>query len=83
MRATRPSAGSEQVLGQPGRSTSRIRILAAAVFLALLVAGLPYFHFRKPPRPTDKDVIVIADFSNTTGDPVFDSTLKEALATLW
>ena len=39
-----------------------------------------YFRFRKPPQLTDKDVIVIADFANTTGDPVFDSTLKEALA---
>src|SRR5215472_10657447 len=29
---------------------------------------------------TDKDLIVLADFSNNTGEPVFDSTLKEALA---
>src|SRR5262249_12104852 len=29
---------------------------------------------------TDKDLIVLADFTNNTGEPVFDSTLKEALA---
>ena len=39
-----------------------------------------YFRTRKPQRLTDKDVIVLADFANTTGDPVFDSTLKEAVA---
>ena len=48
--------------------------------LVVVVAALLYFHFRKPPQLTDKDVIVTADFANTTGDPVFDSTLKEALA---
>jgi eukaryotic-like serine/threonine-protein kinase len=59
-----------------------LKFLAPAVVSALIV-GLGawfYFHFRKPPRLTEKDVIVIADFANTTGDPVFDSTLKEALA---
>jgi serine/threonine protein kinase len=53
--------------------------LTPAVILALVIAAF-YFHFHKPPQLTDKDVIVIADFANTTGDPVFDSTLKEALA---
>jgi len=68
-------------LGRWVRARLGIRILAATAFLALIiVAGLLYFHFRKPPQLTDKDVIVIADFANTTGDPVFDSTLKEALA---
>ena len=55
------------------------RFLTPAVILALLVAAF-YSHFRKPQQLTDKDVIVIADFVNTTGDPVLDSTLKEALA---
>jgi eukaryotic-like serine/threonine-protein kinase len=29
---------------------------------------------------TDKDTIVLADFTNTTGDPVFDETLRQGLA---
>ncbi len=80
--ANRPSADAGRVPSPAGRSVSRVVIPASAVFLALLVAAFlySYFHFRKPPRLTDMDVIVIADFSNTTGDPVFDSTLKEALA---
>ena len=77
----RPAADAGRpVPGPAGRSVSRIVIPASAVLLALLAAAFLYLHFRKPPRLTDKDVMVIADFSNTTGDPVFDSTLKEALA---
>jgi eukaryotic-like serine/threonine-protein kinase len=72
------SAGSRPVVG--GRAALGMRTIAPAAVLVLIAAVLLYFHFRKPARLTDKDVIVIADFANTTGDPVFDSTLKEALA---
>ena len=34
----------------------------------------------RPPTLTDKDTIVLADFTNTTGDPVFDETLRQGLA---
>jgi len=77
--ASTPQVG-EASIGRSARARLRLGILAATVLVALIVAGLLYFHFRKPPQLTDKDVIVIADFANTTGDPVFDSTLKEALA---
>ena len=33
-----------------------------------------------PPKLTDKDTIVLADFANTTGDPMFDGTLRQGLA---
>src|SRR6185503_7109230 len=46
--------------------------------LALFVAG--YVYFQRPPTLTDKDTIVIADVTNTTGDPVFDGTLRQGLA---
>jgi eukaryotic-like serine/threonine-protein kinase len=76
------ATSSERVLSRPGRGTLGLKILAPALVVALIaVAGVvAYFHFRKPPQLTDRDVIVIADFANTTGDPVFDTTLKEALA---
>jgi hypothetical protein len=51
---------------------------AAAAVLALFVAGCFYFH--RAPRLTDKDTIVLADFANTTGEPVFDGTLRQGLA---
>jgi eukaryotic-like serine/threonine-protein kinase len=51
---------------------------AAVALLALSVAG--YFYFRRVPTLTDKDTIVLADFDNTTGDPVFDDTLRQGLS---
>jgi tetratricopeptide (TPR) repeat protein len=49
----------------------------------LLLAGLAlgaYFYFQRAPVLTEKDTIVLADFMNTTGDPVFDGTLRQGLA---
>jgi hypothetical protein len=50
--------------------------------LAVAVAGsvLFYYHSRRAPSLTEKDTILLADFVNTTGEAVFDGTLKEALA---
>ena len=39
-----------------------------------------YLHFRHGPKLTDKDTIVLADFTNATGDPVFDDTLRQGMA---
>ena len=47
---------------------------------ALLVAGGLYYRSRQSKRLTDKDMIVLADFANSTGDAVFDDTLKTALS---
>jgi eukaryotic-like serine/threonine-protein kinase len=55
-------------------------IVPAAVAVAVLAVG-GYFYFHRTPKLTDKDTIVLADFMNTTGDDVFDDTLKQALAT--
>ncbi|MFZ0135434.1 MAG: protein kinase [Candidatus Sulfotelmatobacter sp.] len=64
----------------PIRWRAKVIVPAAAFAFVVLSAAFLYFHFRKPAQLTNKDVIVISDFANTTGDPVFDSTLKEALA---
>jgi class 3 adenylate cyclase/tetratricopeptide (TPR) repeat protein len=58
------------------RITSRIG--AAAVIAALAISG--FLYWRRPHVLTEKDTIVLADFTNTTGDAVFDDTLKQALA---
>ena len=52
---------------------------AAGLFLAGVAVG-GHFYFHRPPRLTEKDTIVLADFINTTGDPVFDGTLRQGLA---
>ena len=51
---------------------------AAAALLALSAAG--YFYFHRTPQLTEKDTIVLGDFENKTGDPVFDDTLRQGLS---
>jgi len=50
---------------------------AVALVILAVIAGYQYFH--RTSKLTEKDTIVLADFVNTTGDPVFDDTLKTAL----
>src|ERR1035437_8924404 len=66
----------------PGRTASRwkLGVPVALVVIAVLVAGGLLFRSHKSQALTEKDSIVLSDFTNTTGDPVFDSTLKKALA---
>ncbi len=64
------------------RDRLRMVVSAATVVIAVLVAG--YFYFpralRGTPGLSDKDILVLADFENKTGDPVFDGTLRQGLA---
>jgi eukaryotic-like serine/threonine-protein kinase len=52
---------------------------AAAVMLVLAGVG-GYFYFHRAPKLTEKDAIILADFTNSTGDPVFDGTLQQGLS---
>jgi eukaryotic-like serine/threonine-protein kinase len=54
--------------------------LIPTVILVLLAAGMAAFLSRRGHALTEKDSILITDFVNTTADPVFDGTLKKALA---
>jgi DNA-binding winged helix-turn-helix (wHTH) protein/tetratricopeptide (TPR) repeat protein len=54
-------------------------IAPAAVALAALTVGAWWVSSRKAHALSNKDTIVLADFTNATGDPVFDDTLKTAL----
>jgi tetratricopeptide (TPR) repeat protein len=61
------------------RSATRWKVMVpAALAVAALAAGT-YFYFHRTPKLTDKDTIVLADFTNTAGDPVFDGTLRQGL----
>jgi tetratricopeptide (TPR) repeat protein len=64
------------------RPSLRSKILVPVVVLVVtaLVAGGLYFRSRHSTKLTEKDTIVLADFSNTTGDAVFDDSLKQALS---
>jgi eukaryotic-like serine/threonine-protein kinase len=55
-------------------------VAVAAVTLVAVLAVSGYFFFHRPStKLTDKDTLLLTDFVNTTGDPVFDQTLKQAL----
>jgi serine/threonine protein kinase/Flp pilus assembly protein TadD len=65
----------------PIRKRSHAKVLiAAGLGAAAAVAAALLFVSDRAPVLTDRDVIVLADFANQTADPVFDGTLKEALA---
>jgi len=57
-----------------------IAIVLLAVALALVLGMIWYFKHTTATPLTERDTIVLADFANSTGDPVFDGTLKQALA---
>src|ERR1700719_2967300 len=50
------------------------------VVVAAVATGILFFHSRKAHALTDKDTIVLADFTNTTGDAIFDGTLRQGLS---
>jgi tetratricopeptide (TPR) repeat protein len=57
-----------------------VLIPTAVVLIATVIGGALYYRSRSSKQLTDKDTIVLADFANTTGDSVFDDTLKQALS---
>ncbi len=80
------SSGTVRVAEDPvmGRKLWKILLPAAVILVAVLIA----LYLRSRPATsttntaplTEKDTVVLTDFANSTGDPVFDGTLKQALA---
>ena len=54
-------------------------VVALLVLVAVIAVGY-YLHSKRSAKLTEKDSVLLADFVNTTGDAVFDGTLKQALA---
>ncbi len=86
--AKRESSGKEVALAagsgsaiQAGAAHSKLLwvVLLPVVVAVIAVAAFLYMH-RAAPKLTEKDTIVIGDFANSTGDPVFDDALKQALS---
>jgi tetratricopeptide (TPR) repeat protein/predicted Ser/Thr protein kinase len=76
-----PAAPATFSASTPRLATARMRILVPALGLllvALVVGAYLLFHRSRP--LTEKDTVVLADFANSTGDPIFDDALKQALA---
>ena len=55
-------------------------ISAVGLLCVLIIAGGVYWRSRLSPKLTDQDTLVLADFDNSTGDPIFDDTLKQAIS---
>ena len=57
--------------------------IAAALIGLLVVAAVAigyYFYYHRAQPLTERDTVLLTDFVNSTGEPVFDGTLKQALA---
>ncbi|MGB9432045.1 MAG: serine/threonine-protein kinase [Candidatus Acidiferrum sp.] len=64
----------------PGKKRYLWMAALALVLLAALVGGGLYYRSRQADALNEKDTVVLSDFSNNTGDPVFDDALKTALS---
>jgi eukaryotic-like serine/threonine-protein kinase len=73
-------AGAAPIGVTPAKKLWKILLPAVAVVLAVVIAAGLYFRARTSSKLTEKDSVLLADFVNTTGDAVFDETLKQALA---
>lgn len=64
--------------GPPARSQLGWVLIAAVIITA--ATGTLYYRSHRQKALTERDTIVLADFANSTGDPVFDDTLKQTLS---
>ncbi len=71
---------SSAVAQAPASSRKRLAWVVGSLALVLVAAGVFFFFTRHARALTDKDTVVLSEFVNTTGDSVFDGTLKQALA---
>ena len=79
--AQKPGTKPAAVAPPPARRrTALVKILVAAGLLALMAGAFLFRRWQRTGRLSEKDTVVLADFDNSTGDPVFDDTLKEALS---
>ncbi len=67
-------------LAQPLTRRWKSLSVGAVIMVALIAGGTYWWHLRQVAPLTDQDTVVLADFTNTTGDTVFDDTLKQGLS---
>ena len=81
--STVDAATESKATGFPGalrKNVWMIFLLAMGVVFGGVAGGILHYRSLQARRLTDKDTIVLADFTNTTGDTIFDETLKQALS---
>jgi eukaryotic-like serine/threonine-protein kinase len=72
-------AATSAAFGEGSRRGIRWKVAVAALITVAALAAGSYLLIHRTPKLTEKDTIVLADFSNTTGDAIFDDTLNTAL----
>jgi serine/threonine protein kinase/tetratricopeptide (TPR) repeat protein len=78
--SARAAVAATEVGAKPAVKSARWWAIAGVTIVVIgLAVGRWLFFSRKAHALTDKDTIVLADFTNTTGDAIFDDTLKTAL----
>ena len=77
-----PAPRQERAATGSGAVLKRRAVIILSVLATLIAAAAAYYYLR--PRTvralTEKDVIVLADFTNNTGEPIFDDALRQALS---
>jgi eukaryotic-like serine/threonine-protein kinase len=76
----RSAAAIGQAESKPARKSTRWAVAVATILVIGLALGGWLFFSRKAHALTEKDTIVLADFTNATGDTVFDGTLRQGLS---
>jgi tetratricopeptide (TPR) repeat protein len=74
-----PSTAQVSAAPAAGRKLWRVLVPVALIVVAAAIVGALYFNSRRAHALTDKDTIVLSDFTNMTGDTVFDSSLRQGL----
>ena len=77
------AASSGTHAGVISRAPAKMSLYVAGILVlvaAVVAGGVSYYRSHRHQRLTDKDLVVLTDFSNSTGDAVFDDTLKTALS---
>jgi serine/threonine protein kinase/TolA-binding protein len=85
LRVKRDLTSAPATIDTPVRSghRARPRTIAAAAGAVVVAMGVAAFVYWRPAAAaplSETDTIVLADFSNTTADPVFDDTLRQGLS---
>jgi len=70
----------QETSASPKGKVGRIIAPAAVLLVVTLIAAGLYYRSHQTRRLTEKDTIVLSDFTNTTGENVFDGTLKDAIS---
>src|SRR5579863_6075023 len=73
--SARAPTTSREGRGRPGSW----RAIVPVVLTIALLSAAAYLYLHRTSKLTEKDTIVLSEFANTTGDPVFDDALKTAL----